>query len=72
MRGSELYGGSGFREKTLRWEIATGRCRSREIGDTLGKAGAEQSECTLEAGRQQVVNAIEANDQLISVTISEE
>jgi hypothetical protein len=30
----ELYGGSGFREKTLRWEIATGSCRSREIGDT--------------------------------------
>ena len=31
--GRELYGGSGFREKTLRWEIATAGCRSREIGD---------------------------------------
>ncbi len=29
----QLYGGSGFREKTLRWEIATAGCRSREIGD---------------------------------------
>jgi hypothetical protein len=31
--GSELYGGSGFREKTLRWVIATVGWRSREIGD---------------------------------------
>jgi hypothetical protein len=31
--GAQLYGGSGFREKTLRSEIATAGCRSREIGD---------------------------------------
>src|SRR5262245_26682861 len=34
LRDQKKIGGSGFREKTLRWEIATAGCRSREIGDT--------------------------------------
>jgi hypothetical protein len=37
VRGSELYGGSGFRRKTLRWEIATAGCRSREIDNMCRK-----------------------------------
>ena len=34
----------GFREKTLRWEIATAGCRSREIGDALWESVRERED----------------------------
>jgi len=50
VRRGELYGGSGFREKTLRWEIATAGCRSREIGDMPWEGMSEPVNQFREAG----------------------
>jgi hypothetical protein len=46
---SKLYGGSGFWEKTLRWEIATAGCRFREIGDAPQKGEPSEASASREA-----------------------
>jgi hypothetical protein len=56
--GSELYGGSGFREKTLRWVIATVGWPSREIGGMPWERMREREDAnrTREAGDSVLVN----------------